>query len=298
MTQIYYGLPGAEDLATALARKAGARSGGLEIRHFPDGEAYVRALTLPECEKVVLVANLARPDTGFLPLVFAADLMRDLGVTDVGLIVPYLPYMRQDKRFHDGEAVTSTSFARLMNGTFDWLITVDPHLHRRKDLAEIYTMPALALHAAPLIGKWISEHVRDALLIGPDGESEQWVRAVAAVADMPYIVLEKIRRGDRDVEVSVPDAEKWRDRTPVLVDDIISTARTMIETVGHLARAGMRPPICIGVHAVFAGDGYDALKASGVARIVTCNAIPHQTNGIDLGELLAEGIEKLLGTQV
>src|SRR5690606_18318447 len=97
---------------------------------------------------------------------------------------------------------------------------------------------------------WIAG-LGDPLLVGPDSESGQWVSAVARAAGVPYIVLRKTRRGDHDVSVSVPDVERHRHRTPVLIDDIISTARTMIETVVHLKRAGLRPPVCIGVHAVF-----------------------------------------------
>jgi len=293
---IYYALPGAETLAKDLAHRAQAKVGSLEVHQFPDGEIYVRAHTPCQDQRVVLVADLARPDRSALPLLFAADLMHDLGAEDVGLVAPYLAYMRQDKRFHEGEAITSASFAKLVNNALDWMITVDPHLHRRKSLSEIYSIPASALHAAPVIGEWIAHNVPDALLVGPDGESEQWVKAVAEVADMPFIVLKKVRHGDRDVEVSVPQADQWHDRTPVLVDDIISTARTMIETVFHLKNAGMKPPICIGVHAIFADDGYEALKNRGV-RIVTCNAVPHPTNAIDLTGLIASGIQTLLSTK-
>ena len=75
-------------------------------------------------------------------------------------------------------------------------------------------------------------------------------------------------------------------RTPVLVDDIISTARTMIETGGHFHCAGLAPPVCIGVHAVFAADACEALRA-GAARVVTCNTILHTSNAIDVEDLLA-----------
>jgi phosphoribosylpyrophosphate synthetase len=64
------------------------------------------------------------------------------------------------------------------------------------------------------------------------------------------VILTKVRYSDRDVEVSIPHVAKYKDFVPVLVDDIISTGRTMIETIGHLNNAGT--PICIGVHAVFA----------------------------------------------
>src|SRR3546814_15562090 len=105
-------------------------SSDLETRRFPGGESAVRPLTGVTDKCVDLVCTLARPDEGFLSLVFAADAARDLGVREVTLVAPYLSYMRQDRSFQLGEAVSSKSFARLVSATFDRLVTVDPHLHR------------------------------------------------------------------------------------------------------------------------------------------------------------------------
>lgn len=276
-------------LAPGLAAALGAEPGRIEQRRFPDGESYVRFESPVAGRAVLLLAALDRPDEKFLPLLFAAATARELGAASVGLIAPYLPYMRQDARFRPGEGVTSVHFARALSAAIDGLVTVDPHLHRRNSLAEIYDVPALALHAAPLLARWIAGAVERPVLIGPDQESGQWVAAVARAAGAPSLVLDKTRRGDRDVAVSVPDVERWRAHTPVLVDDIVSTGRTLIETVGHLRRAGLPPPICVAVHAVFAGGAHDDLRAAGVARIVTTNSLPHETNAIDLAPLLAEG---------
>ena len=104
------------------------------------------------------------------------------------------------------------------------------------------------VHAAPLISEWIREHVANPLIIGPDSESEQWVSAVANDARAPYSVLEKVRRGDRDVEISVKNLADLGGRTPVLVDDIISSGRTMIEAVRLLTSLGGAPPVCLAIH--------------------------------------------------
>ena len=264
--------------------------GVVTLRRFPDGETYVRLDSPVRDHNVAIICTLDRPDDKLLPLFFLAATARDLGATNVGLVAPYLAYMRQDRRFTDGEGVTSGYFASLLSRSFDWLVTVDPHLHRRASLAEIYSIPATVVHAAPRVAEWIRTAVPKPLLVGPDSESQQWVDAVASMAGAPSIVLEKVRRGDRDVSVAVPEVGRWRDHTPVLVDDIISTARTMIETVGHLRRAGMAPPVCVGVHAVFAGGAHEELLAAGAARAVTCNTIPHASNGIDLSGEVAQAI--------
>jgi ribose-phosphate pyrophosphokinase len=188
-----------------------------------------------------------------LPLIFAAATARELGAVQIGLVAPYLAYMRQDRRFKPGEAVTSRQTAELLSNAFDWLVTVDPHLHRYGPLSEIYRIPTHVIHAAPLISAWIKEHVMSLLIIGPDSESEQVVFAVAKDAGAPYSVLEKIRHGDRDVEISVKNLADLSGRTPVLVDDIISSGRTMIEGV-RLTSLGGAEPICIAVHSLFADN--------------------------------------------
>jgi len=291
MKNIILALPGNEILATSLATQLDAKLGKVTIRHFPDGESYVRIHDDVKGKKVILVCTLFQPDEKLLPLYFLSKVAKDLGAKCTCLVTPYLAYMRQDKIFHEGEGITSGYFATLLSQFADGLITVDPHLHRIHDLGEVYTIPTKVVHAANHISEWIKHNIENPVLIGPDSESEQWVAEVAKNASVPFIVLEKVRHGDRDVEVSIPNVEDFKLHTPVLVDDIISTARTMIETVGHLKNAGLRPPICIGVHGVFADKAYQDLINSGAANVVTCNTIPHESNAIDLSDLYLEFIE-------
>ena len=285
---IIFALPGNEEFARKLAALVRAEEGKAEIRSFPDGESYIRILSDVRGKIVVLVCSLHHPNEQILPLYFMGKAAKNLGAKHVSLIAPYLAYMRQDKVFNEGEAVTSAYFAELVCSFAGSIVTADPHLHRRDSLSEIYAIPNETVHAAGHISEWIKKNLELAVLIGPDAESEQWVSEVAVKADVPFTVLEKTRHGDRDVSVSVPKIEKYLNHTPVLVDDIISTARTMIETVRHLKILGMKSPVCIGVHAIFAGNAYRDLLQAGVTRIVTCNTIPHVTNEIDVSDLFAD----------
>ena len=296
-TPLIVALPGNEGLAQPLACAVAGELAPMDIRQFPDGETYLRYQSASLADRpVVILCTLDHPDQKVLPLIFAASTARDLGAGSVGIVCPYLGYMRQDQRFEPREAITSVHFARLLSGTFDWLITVDPHLHRHSSLSEIYSMPAVALQAAPLIANWIREQVERPLLLGPDSESEQWVANVARSAGAPYVILNKIRHGDRTVEVSIPEIERWHAHTPVLVDDIVSTARTMIETLRHLARIRSKPAVCIAVHGIFAGRAYQELREAGASRVVTANTVPHETNSLDVTNLLAGAIRDTIRT--
>ncbi len=287
---ILFAFPGYESLRDEIVNHLEVVTGSVVIRHFPDGESFVRLNTDVKNKDIAVVCGLDRPDQKAMALMFFAAVAKELGARKVGLIAPYLGYMRQDKRFHEWEAITSSSFARFISSHIDWLVTIDPHLHRYKSLSEIYTISTTVLHAADAIAKWINHNVQKPILIGPDKESEQWVARIAKKANAPFQVLTKIRHGDKQVEVSVPEAGQYMEHTPVLIDDIIATAQTMIKTVEHVHTLDMRAPVCIGIHAIFADNSYKALKDSGAGQIVTCNTIAHSSNAIDISNLIASGL--------
>ena len=183
-------MQGNQAMTKTLGRAIGADIAEIELHAFPDGETYLRFASDLSGLALVIVCTLDRPNEKILPLLFAAATARELGAEKVGLVAPYLAYLRQDRQFKPGEAVTSRQFAQLLSNRFDWLVTVDPHLHRYGSLAEVYRMPTRVVHAAPLVSRWIRAHVDEPFVIGPDRESEQWVSAVAKGADAPYTVLE------------------------------------------------------------------------------------------------------------
>ncbi|MCF7645384.1 ribose-phosphate pyrophosphokinase [Bacillus subtilis] len=282
-------LPGNEDLARAIAAAGDYQLGSLETRNFPDGESYLRFLDDVEGRDVNLICTLAHPNDNFLPVIFAADAAREFKARSVNLVTPYLAYMRQDKRFNAGEAITSRTFARLVSSSFDSLLTIDPHLHRYHALSEIYTIPATSLASAPVLAKWISHNIEKPLLIGPDEESEQWVSQIGKLSGAPFTVLRKTRYGDRNVEIHMGDLSQWQGRTPVLVDDIASSGRTMVEAARQLAEQGLAKPVCVVVHGLFADDAYERLSAI-AEKVVSTDCVPHISNKISVAELLVEAI--------
>lgn len=283
-------MPGNGAFAHRLADATGGELGALETRRFPDGESYVRILSDVAGKSVWIVCTLARPDEGFLRLLFAADAARALGAREVTLIAPYLAYMRQDQRFHPGEAVSSRTFARLVSSSFDRLVTVDPHLHRHSSLSALYTIPADTLHAAPLLAGWIAAEVPEPLVVGPDEESEQWVSAIAERIGAPHAVLRKIRHGDRSVDVEFPDLSAWRGRRAVLVDDIASSGQTLIEAARKLPAHGFARPVIAVVHGIFAEDAYERLSEL-AERIVSTDSVLHPSNAIELAPFIASSID-------
>jgi ribose-phosphate pyrophosphokinase len=296
---VVFGLPGSQAAAARLAELLDARVASLATRRFPDQEVYLRVDAQVAGCPCIVVAQMLQPDEQAMMLVFLADALRDLGATQIGLVLPYLPYMRQDTRFRPGEAVTSRTFARLLSGNADWLVTVDPHLHRYASLDEIYSLKSHVVSSADAMAAWIRREVALPLVIGPDEESEPWVSSVARRVDCPWRVLRKRRLGDRAVEIDARalDDPEVAGRTPVLLDDIVSSGHTMQVAVERLAALGMPRAVCMAVHAVDAESTTRMLLEAGAAKVVTSNTRPAALAQLDLWPDIGRAVAKALGVQ-
>ncbi|UXI66055.1 ribose-phosphate diphosphokinase [Tahibacter amnicola] len=294
MTALIVGFPGSESIATALSERLSGEHRTLAWRHFPDGESLVTLDATCQDRDVIFVCSMIEPDRLALPLLFAARTAREFGARRIGLVAPYLAYMRQDKRFHAGEAISAPHFAAFLSWVVDWLVTVDPHLHRNPTLQPLFGIPAQHVSAMPAAADWIATNVSRPILIGPDSESVQWVATVASRIGAPMTVLQKNRRGDRDVEVSLPDRDLLQGRTPVLIDDIIASGHTLIETLGHLKRLGLPPAVCVAVHGIFADNADTLVLAAGASRLATSNTIAHASNAFDITAVLLPAVTAML----
>jgi len=283
------------DTAAALAQALGIAFAPIERHRFPDGELKLRLP--PELPpNVVLLRSLHQPNEKLVELLIAAPAARELGARRLALVCPYLAYMRQDIAFLPGEAVSQRHIAGLLASRFEAIVTVDPHLHRIGALSEV--MPdcrAVSLSAAKLIGGWVAQRVPHPLLLGPDEESAQWVREAAGACSpaAEHGWCRKQRFGDRDVHVVLPPAMDFRDRAVVLIDDVASTGRTLVEAAQRVLAAGARSVDVAVTHALFVGNALAELHAAGVGHVWSTDCVPHGSNAISVVPLLAQALRQI-----
>ncbi len=272
-------------VVAGLAQEMKTERGRMQLRHFPDGESYLRVISDVKGRDCILVADLTAPDCKVLPILFLAETLTELGASSVGLVAPYLCYMRQDKRFNPGEAITSQIFAKIMSQHLDWVVTVDPHLHRVRDLSEIYSINTKVVSAANNIARLL-EAQKDVILVGPDEESEQWVSEIAQLSGHPFVVAKKERHGDKKVQITIPDIAKQYS-TAVIVDDVISSGMTIIECAHLLKQQGIPKVTCVATHGIFADDALEQIYRSGVEEVVTSDTIINPVCGVDVADIIA-----------
>ena len=280
-----------EPPARRLAHALGLQASVIDTRRFPDGETLLR-LPVPLPPRALLFCALGAPDARLVELLLASRTAREHGVAHLTLVAPYLCYMRQDMAFRPGEAVSQRIVGGFLGGLFDAVMTVDPHLHRIARLDEAVTggARAVALTAADAIGEFVARTVPDAVLVGPDEESVQWVAAVAARAARPHAVFVKTRHGDREVDVVAEGGAAVAGRPVVLVDDIASSGRTLAQAARVCLAAGARGVDAIVTHALCSQADLEVMREAGIVRFWSTDALEHPSNAVPLAPLLAAGL--------
>ena len=276
--------------ACALADALGVDARIVDVHTFPDGEVLP---TIPEAAATTLVyRSLSHPNDKLMPLLLACDAWRRAGAKRLILVVPYLCYLRQDALFAPGQPNSQAVIGDLLGARFDRIVTVDAHLHRTPSIERVFPKTAATnLSAASAIAAWLRRnHDNIDFIIGPDVESEPWVRQVAATLSAPYRLFSKTRLGDADVRLTLQKPEDFAGCSLALVDDICSSGGTMIKATEMLRNAGARDIIVCVTHALFDQATADKLRAAGASAIVSTDSVIHPTNAIALAPLLADAL--------
>jgi ribose-phosphate pyrophosphokinase len=277
--------------ADRLAAETGYRVSSVASHYFPDEESLV--CLPPELpEHVIFFCSLDRPNEKLVELGFAAATARELGAQHLTLVAPYLCYMRQDKAFQEGQAISQRIVGNWLGDWFDTIITVDAHLHRIRSLNDVIG-PAKAynLSAAQLWLDLLRQRVDQPILMGPHQESRQWVKKIADATGFNYAVAYKQRLGDRTVQIQLPEISV-ADRTVILVDDVVSSGHTLAVIADLLEKAGAVHIECLITHALFINSAEQLLHNSGITQIISSDSIPHSSNGVYLAPLLAETLSR------
>lgn len=275
-----------------IAKKLRKKHSNLHAGKFPDGELRIRFDAGMKNKNVVLVQSFYKDVSDCLiEAVLAAETARELGAKKIALAAPYFPYMRQDKRFHKGEAVSQRIIAGLMDKYFDAVHMIDPHLHRKNKLENVFRITAKKLTANALIAGYIKKHIPNAVIIGPDEESYKWAENVADMLGAECRILKKKRYSSYHVEVRLNKKISLIGKNAVIVDDIVSTGHTILETAKVLRKMGAKKIYCICVHGIFVNGALKKLKKAKI-KVISTNTIPNKMAKIDVSRVAAEGLKR------
>src|SRR3989338_6641556 len=262
------GCSNSRELAKNISKILNCEYSELKVNKFPDGELYVKFNAELKNKEIILIQTLHPSNDALLELIFACHTAKELGCRNIKLVIPYLAYIRQDKRFNPGEAVSSRIVGSLLS-CVDEIITIDPHLHRFNSLNEVFNTKTKKLTANEIIKKFISKNFKNPVIIGPDLESYQWAKKIALEINAEASILKKERFSSTKVKVSAVNGIEIKNKKKIKKRSIN----------------------VIGIHGIFADKKvYEEIKKS-TKSIITTNTIPNKNAKIDISQLIADSIK-------
>ncbi|MBN2334863.1 ribose-phosphate diphosphokinase [Candidatus Bathyarchaeota archaeon] len=289
--------PASKELGEAVAERLSLEAHPVEHRLFPDGESYLRLTADVKGETVALVQSTAPDgDSKMMQLLIMARTAKDFGAERVVACVPYLAYMRQDKQFLDGEALSFDVVLSLLECVgVDDLVVVD--LHSEESLARIQSSHGIRVHtltAIPAIALYLKEHGYDgAYSLSPDVGRKDIVETASRVMGGGFAFFEKMRdRHTGETTMKVKDVDV-KGRKAVVFDDIISSGGTMARAIKGLKAQGAVKVAAACTHALFMPGAEERLREAGADLILAADTVETPYSRVSVAGLIADHLRCL-----
>ncbi len=285
--------PASVELTNKVSSILGLRLTELEHRIFPDGESYFRYVDSVENENVVIFQSTHPPqDKHILQLCLLSSGAKDLGAKSVVVVIPYLAYAKQDRRFKEGEVVSIDVVLKILKQSgVDKILTVNIHAPWIIDRSPI---PIENLDAVGTLASYILQmNLKNPMILAPGKKGEYMSATAAKVLNADYGVIRtkrNVNTGTVEIELEGIDV---KDRDVVVIDDMISTGGTMVKSVSTLKSAGARRILVGCIHAIMVDDADKKILSSGADVIIATDAVPNKYAFVSIAGLLAECLRKL-----
>jgi ribose-phosphate pyrophosphokinase len=284
-------------LAAAIAAELGEHIGACSVRHFPDGEVDVRLHESVRRKEVLLVQPTSPPvNDHVMELLALADACRRGAAARVTAVVPYFGYARGDKRQNRPEPIMGRVVADLLQAVgIGHVVTVDLHTPQ---IEGFFHVPLDTLSAVPTLCRAFGDLPQGVVVVSPDVGRVPLATEYARCLDVPVIVLHKRRLGGAQTEVT-HIAGDVSIRACVLVDDVISTGGTVLQSVQALLEAGARPEIIVAAtHGLFLPGAREKLTHPAIREIFVTDTVAlkerdwPQLHVVPVAPLIAGALER------
>ncbi|MBE6519211.1 MAG: ribose-phosphate diphosphokinase [Thermoplasmata archaeon] len=276
-----------EALAKQIAEELGCRYIQAGTRKFPDGEVYTRVESEEFNDDVVIVQNTF-PDDKLVEMFLLQDIVAGLKAKKVTLVIPYFGYARQDRLFNPGEPASAILMCKLLDSlACDHVITVDIH---KEAVLDAFTCKHTDLKAAPVIAEYFKDKGID-LVLSPDIGAAGRAQLVGETMGKPSDHLNKTRLSGTEVKIA-PAHMDCRDKSILIVDDMISTGGTIMTAAQALRDAGAKSVSVACTHGVFVNGAIEKLTHSALDKVLCCNTLENSQSQISVAKLIADAVRK------
>lgn len=291
---IVFALTSSVDLANEIAQELGIPLGRCDVRHFADGEILVELGESVRGKNVYIVQSTCNPvSSNLMELLIAIDACKRASAKSITAVTPYYGYARQDRKARPRQPITSKLVASLLETAgANRVMTMELHATQ---IQGFFDIPADDISCLPIIANYFKEkNLDNIVVVSPDHGGTTRARALAEKLHAPIAIIDK-RRPKPNVAEAMNVIGDVKDKTVIIVDDIVDTAGTLIAGVDLLYRMGATEVYASCAHGVLSGPAIERLRDSKIVEFVCTNTIPQAEKQAQLEKMKVLSVGKLLG---
>jgi ribose-phosphate pyrophosphokinase len=291
-------------LAADIANKLGVDLGPVILKTFSNGEVYCRyEESIRGADLFIVQSTCGNPSTGvtandsLMELLLMIDAAVGASAHRVVAVTPWFGYSRQDKKSAPREPISSRLVARMLESAgADRVLTMDLHAGQ---IQGFFSKPVDHMTAIFMLTQYFSDlGLEDLVVVAPDAGRVKLNKKFASEIGAELAILDKERPAQQVSEIAYVIGDV-RDKTAVIVDDMIDTAGTLKAAAQAVHEAGAKRIYAAATHGVFSGNAFENLEQAGFEEIVVTDTIPirpdHPQNirVLPCAELLTDSIRRI-----
>ncbi len=285
-------------LASKIASRLGLDLCDVTLGRFADGEIRCKINENIRGVDVFIVQSTQSPAENLMEMLILIDACFLASAERITVVIPYYGYGRQDRKDQPRVSLTAKLVAKLIEAAgSDRALTLDLH---STQIQGFFNIQADNLFAAPVLLEYIRSFRSDNMMIvAPDVGSTKMVRAFAKRLNVDMAIVDK-RRSDVDKTEVMNIIGDVKGKDVVILDDMISTASTLVNGATAIAEAAANSIIACATHPVFAGDACKRVMNSPIQEVIVTNSVPFdrmemcsKVKVLDVSELMAEAIKRI-----
>ena len=288
------------DLTEAMCEHLKIQIGESRTHVFPDGEMMLKVEEDVRGRDCFIVLSTCMPvNDNLMELLIFLDCLRRASAETVTVVLPYFGYARQDRKSEGRVPITAKLVANLITaGMADRIIALDLHAAQ---IQGFFDIPVDHLSATPVFSSYFKKHradLGDLCMVSPDVGNVKVAEGFANMLGGDLAIINKRRISGDEVDTGhiIGDV---KDKTVLMVDDMISTAGTICAAAEVVMDHGAKDVIAAASHGLFVGKAFERLTASPISKVVVTNSIPPERAKEALGDkLVTLDVSALLGDAI
>ena len=289
---------GSRKLAAAICQKLGMKLGELDVGKFSDGETSINIKeTVRGCDVFIIQSTSIPVNDNLMELLLILDACKRASAGRITAVIPYFGYARQDRKARARDPISAKLVADILQTAgANRVLTMDLH---SSQLQGFFNIPVDNLMGMPALVRYFKKIglPNDLTVVSPDTGSVVRSRAMASKFNAPLAIIDKRRPRANVMEVMNVIGDV-KNRTCLMLDDMIDTGGTICQGAAALMEHGAKEVIACCTHPVLSGPAIERIEASPISKLIVLDTIELPSNKqidkikvVSIADLFAEAIE-------